>query len=375
MNWRMWNRHATKSIEKPEPINPLRLVSLFEHADETGHLSVPEGLAKFAAQVQELNEPYDSITYLKMEKTEGDKNVLAPSSVPDDAVLLPFSGGFSSTAALWQLLREGRQVWLFYLEYFSVGEPNERVSIRRSIVSARDCDGLPLLYQLDDKILARLVTLPAAKRSDPKQPHIDMLLLFTQAVNVMKAYGIKNILWSGFYEQRPMLTSLAEFFSQRYDIKVEFTENDRLSAFAELVQAAEQSSLTDTAAVTAGATLGNDILNRCFACSKLTEAQVKLAQKEVPSPLAGVCGNCPQCLPWIELAIRSTSLPVQRLVAGFGINDVPAKPKAKKARPKAKPKAKQSDKKLDSSEPSIDKPKRRAPAKAGGSKKLKISSD
>ena len=363
MNWRQLIKQVNQPLPKPELIDPQRLVNQFEFGLETGHLTMPNELADFAALYQEqLGVRFEQIDYLRTPKAAPAAApaaaaaaaaaapaapaaaapeqppirppIVEPSAPPDDAVLVPFTGGFSSTAALWQALREGRQVWLFYLEGWARGEPQERLAVREAVLAARDVDGCPLLYRLDERLAARLLTLPAARpslgRTDELwHPH-DVIALYVQVANAMRAQRLQRVLWAGFYAQRPLLAALARYFEQRYGQLAEYAHADRLSALAELLQAHEQSALTEGGSLTAGPTLGADLLHRCCACSELGADELAARQQQVPSPLAGVCGRCAQCLPWVELAIAATNLPAQRMVFGFGVRG--AKPQAKRAR-------------------------------------------
>ena len=324
-------RFLPAPLPKPQPIEPLHMMRRFERAHETGELAIPSELSDFAALYQEwTGARFQSITYTKLPR--------AKECTPTETVLVPFTGGVASTAALWTALQEGKSVWLFYLEGFSVGEEAEKQSIRASAVGARDANGCPLLVMSDERLQCRITTLPNAYPLRPDQlapmHPLAMMALYVQVMNAAQACQCSTVLWSGFWEQRPMMRSLVRYFTAAYPHQALFAHEDRHSAMAALLQANEQSALTQDGPLTAGPTLGQELLHRCYSCQR-TLAEVKASQARVPSPMSAQCGECAQCTPWIELCIEA-EVPAYRQVHCFG-SKAEAKPKKRPARSKGAP--------------------------------------
>jgi hypothetical protein len=187
-----------------------------------------------------------------------------------------------------------------------------------------------------------------------------MLTLYAQVINAAQACQCSAVLWAGFWEQRPMMRALMRYFTAIYPHQALFAHDSRRDAFEALLQANEQSTLTQQGPITAGPTLGADLLHRCCSCQR-TPAEIAQSQSAVPSPLGSECGDCLACKPWIELAIEA-KMPVHRAVHCFG-TVAESKPKPKRQRPSAKAKAKDIvfEGPADSSQPEA--PKKRPPTK------------
>jgi len=330
--WREYLKYLPTPLPKPELIEPLHLLRRFEDARHTGELVVHGELAEFTSLYQEhTGERFTKIELTRLPKA-------TTTLAVGQAVMIPFTGGIASTAALWQALKAGRDVWLFYLEGFSVNEELERLSIRETIVNAHDAHGCPLLVLVENRLECRLVTLPNVYKLDPSQLSpihpLAMLALYAQVMNAARAKGCGTVLWSGFWEHRPMMQALAKYYARIQPHTAEFAHEDQSSALAALLQADEQSKLTEDGALTSGPTLGANLLHRCCSCQR-SPAVVAASQASVPSPLGGQCGDCAQCKPWIELCIHNTSMPVHRQVSCFGTETAP-KPKKPARKRKAK---------------------------------------
>ena len=140
-------------------------------------------------------------------------------------LVVPFSGGIGSCAALWWALREsersGARVWLFYAERYAPDdavERRQRDAVTRTLAEARDTDGAPLwIDTAATPPRYRLLCAVAQQRQSPQ--HLAQLVRRTvTATAATVVWSVTDASTSHLYDCSDKHLSCAfPFVSSTYD--------------------------------------------------------------------------------------------------------------------------------------------------------------
>lgn len=219
-------------------ISPSYFRQLFEHRERA--LTLPEEFSKFIKYCQEEEEKQEE----EEEKGEEKKKInythkhvqLSKENIQSkqNNVIIPFTGGKSSSAALWWTLKQGNyKPWLLFIDGFSDTWSNaqERKSSEKIFMSTIGGDGKPLC---DSKNRPRFLTLPSPKlykngdRAKLSKYHpVNIYILLYSVYQASKEKKCSKIIWSAFDRDREIVESFKNYIKKQSNIEFIFPFENR----------------------------------------------------------------------------------------------------------------------------------------------------
>lgn len=349
-------------------ISPPYLKKIFKNTSLS--LTLPEEFEQFITLCEEEeNRKYTwkKICYSNSESYQVDIST----------VVIPFTGGMCSTAAVWWALKNGLKPWLLFVDGFSkeVNE-EERHRVKTIYMSLRGHDGLPLT----DGDNPRLVVIPSFEifNNKPrlsKYHPVDLANLYYFAQMLAKEKKASSIIWSAFDRDREIIDSLKNYFGEyagisgEYLTKCYFPFENRESVLNTLGEAEALSKLvwktSQTDRLTGPAIVENifDIVSSCtFPHSKNEEclgcASWKMIKRgewrwSIPEKkfLNDRIDYSAPSMQWIK-SLENNTIPIK--VKPSRKKQVPKRKRAPKKTPKITPKRKKADKENSSKKSLFD---------------------